>query len=249
MDRICKLTLLSSLCIAYIYLMEYFIAWYSGDPYERWVFGHRLLGHTYWYGGWIMLVVNFLTGAIALVQARPAESEGRFRHRLLINIGMWFERFTIIVGSLYQDFLPANWGFYKQTWVDIGTYHGHARRVFHDVSAVHPFPADDSRGRSQIRPAAGRSASSARRREGRQIMSAKTYGLIAEFDSPAAILRAAEKVRDAGYRRWDVFTPFPIHGLDKVMGFKNSLVGWFALVFGGGAFIGTMGLIWYLQRV
>ncbi len=76
-------------------------------------------------------------------------------------------------------------------------------------------------------------------------MSAKTYGLVAEFDSPAAILRAAEHVRDAGYQRWDVFTPFPIHGLDRVMGFKNSLVGWFALVFGGGAFVGTMGLIWF----
>ncbi|MGA3143009.1 MAG: DUF3341 domain-containing protein [Verrucomicrobiota bacterium] len=76
-------------------------------------------------------------------------------------------------------------------------------------------------------------------------MSAKTYGLIAEFDSPAAILQAAEKVRDAGYHRWDVFTPFPIHGLDKVMGFKNSPVGWFALLFGGGAFVATMGVIWY----
>jgi hypothetical protein len=73
----------------------------------------------------------------------------------------------------------------------------------------------------------------------------KTYGLIAEFDSPAAILSAAETVRYAGYQRWDVFTPFPIHGLDKVMGFKNSLVGWFALAFGGGAFVTTMGLIWF----
>ena len=76
-------------------------------------------------------------------------------------------------------------------------------------------------------------------------MSVKTYGLMAEFDSPAAILRAAGTVHDAGYQRWDVFTPFPIHGLDKVMGFKNSPVGWFALLFGGGAFAGTMGLIWY----
>ena len=76
-------------------------------------------------------------------------------------------------------------------------------------------------------------------------MSAKTYGIVAEFDSPAAILQAAEKVREAGYRRLDVFTPFPIHGMDRVMGFSNSLVGWFALVFGGGAFVATMGLIWY----
>jgi len=76
-------------------------------------------------------------------------------------------------------------------------------------------------------------------------VSVKTYGIIAEFDSPAAILRAAETVRDAGYRRWDVFTPFPIHGMDRVMGYGNSLVGWFALLFGAGAFVGTMGLIWY----
>ena len=75
----------------------------------------------------------------------------------------------------------------------------------------------------------------------------KPYGLIAEFDSPAAVLRAAKKVRDAGFRRWDVFSPFPVHGLDKVMGFKNSLVGWFALVFGGGSFIACMVAIWYMN--
>ena len=76
-------------------------------------------------------------------------------------------------------------------------------------------------------------------------MSEKLYGLMAEFNSPGEVLHAAEKVRAAGYRRWDVFTPFPIHGLDKVMGLKNSLVGWFALAFGGGAFVTTMGLIWF----
>jgi hypothetical protein len=73
----------------------------------------------------------------------------------------------------------------------------------------------------------------------------KNYGLIAEFDSAAAILRAAEKVRDAGYSRWETFTPFPIHGMEKVLGYKNSLVGWFALAFGGGAFLSVAGLIWF----
>ena len=76
-------------------------------------------------------------------------------------------------------------------------------------------------------------------------MNDKDYGLMAEFDSPAAILSAAEKIRAAGYCRWEAFTPFPIHGLDQVAGFKNSLVGWFALLFGGGAFVATMGLIWF----
>lgn len=73
----------------------------------------------------------------------------------------------------------------------------------------------------------------------------KPYGLMAEFDSPGAVLQAAEKVRDAGYRHWDVFTPFAIHGLDKVMGYKNSHVGWVALALGAGTFFGVVFLIWY----
>jgi hypothetical protein len=78
-------------------------------------------------------------------------------------------------------------------------------------------------------------------------MSEKTYGIIAEFDSPAAVLQAAKRVRDAGYSRWDVFSPFPVHGLEKVMGFRNSGVGWFAFIFGGGAFVGTMLMIWFMN--
>jgi hypothetical protein len=73
----------------------------------------------------------------------------------------------------------------------------------------------------------------------------KHYGIIAEFDSPAAILRAAEKVRDAGYRRWDTFTPFPIHGMEKVMKLGNSLVGWVALAGGAFMFLNVVGLIWF----
>ena len=60
----------------------------------------------------------------------------------------------------------------------------------------------------------------------------KPYGLIAEFDTPAALLAAAEKVRDAGYRRWDVFTPFPIHGMDRAMGLPDSKLGWIVLACG-----------------
>jgi hypothetical protein len=78
-------------------------------------------------------------------------------------------------------------------------------------------------------------------------MSEQNYGISAEFDSAAAVLDAAKKVRDAGYRRWDVFSPFPVHGLDKVMGLGNSKVGWFSFLFGAGAFIGTLLMIWYMN--
>lgn len=76
-------------------------------------------------------------------------------------------------------------------------------------------------------------------------MSEKIYGLMAEFDSPGALLRAAESIGSRGYRKWDCFTPFPIHGLDKIMGYRNSLVGWVSLAMGAGAFLSVVGLIWY----
>lgn len=69
----------------------------------------------------------------------------------------------------------------------------------------------------------------------------KMYGLLAEFDTPQAIMEAAAKVRDAGYRWWDTMTPFPVHGLDKAMGIKPTFLPW--LVFAGGATGALAGLV------
>jgi len=76
-------------------------------------------------------------------------------------------------------------------------------------------------------------------------MNEKIYGLMAEFNTPGDLLRAGEKLRAEGYQKWEAFTPFPIHGLDKIMGYRNSLVGWVAL--GGGAFmfLNIVFLIWF----
>ncbi len=73
----------------------------------------------------------------------------------------------------------------------------------------------------------------------------QTYGIIAEFETPAAIMHAAEKVRDSGFRKWDVFTPFPVHGMDKAMGLKNSRVGWFSCT----GYTCGMLMIWWMNAV
>ncbi|HAV61305.1 MAG TPA: DUF3341 domain-containing protein [Verrucomicrobiales bacterium] len=78
-------------------------------------------------------------------------------------------------------------------------------------------------------------------------MSNQAYGLIAEFDTPAATMHAAEQVRDAGFTRWDVFTPFPIHGMDKAMGIKNSKVGWFSFLGGVTGYTTGMLMIWWMN--
>ena len=74
---------------------------------------------------------------------------------------------------------------------------------------------------------------------------ANQHGLIAKFDTPADIKHAAEKVRDAGYKNWDVITPFPIHGMDPAMGIKRSLVGRFTIVGGTIGLTTGMLMIWF----
>jgi hypothetical protein len=76
-------------------------------------------------------------------------------------------------------------------------------------------------------------------------MPEQPYGLIATFDTPAELYKAAERVRNAGYRQWDCITPFPIHGLDGAMGLKRSIVPRFSLAGGITGFCTGMSLIWY----
>ena len=73
------------------------------------------------------------------------------------------------------------------------------------------------------------------------------YGLMAVFDTPGDAMRAAEQVRDAGYSKWDVHTPFPIHGMDAAMGLPNSKVGWFTFIGGATGYTTGMIMIWWMN--
>jgi hypothetical protein len=79
-------------------------------------------------------------------------------------------------------------------------------------------------------------------------MAERPYGLIATFETPGALMRAAEQVRDAGYRRWDCITPFPIHGLDKAMGVGRSKVPRISLCGGITGFCTGMSMIWFMDK-
>src|SRR5580704_279244 len=75
------------------------------------------------------------------------------------------------------------------------------------------------------------------------------YGIIAEFNNPADTIHAAQKVRDAGFRKWGVFNPFPVDGLDKAMGIRNSKVGWFSFIGGATGYTSGMLMIWWMNAV
>ncbi len=76
---------------------------------------------------------------------------------------------------------------------------------------------------------------------------APNYGLLAQFETPADTLRAAAMVREAGYTKWDVYSPFPIHGMDEAMGLRRSPVGWFTFLAGAAGFTLGMLMIWWMN--
>lgn len=78
---------------------------------------------------------------------------------------------------------------------------------------------------------------------------ARPYAIMAEFDTPADLMRAAETVRDAGFRKWDVFSPFPIHGMDAAMGLKDSKVGYIAFTGGVLGYTAGMLMIWWMNAL
>jgi len=122
-DLMCKITLAMGSIVGYAYATEVFIAWYSGNPYERFAFWNRAFG-PYWWAYWIMIACNVIAPQTFWFKKVRRNLVLVWILSIVVNIGMWFERFVIVVTSLNREFLPANWGFYRPTWVDIGTYAG-----------------------------------------------------------------------------------------------------------------------------
>ena len=109
--------------VGYAYSMEFFIAWYSGEIYESFTFINRAFGPYSW-AYWIMVSCNVITPQIFWFKKARSSIAIMFTASLLVNVGMWFERFVIVVTSLANDFLPSSWGIYEPTWVDVLTFLG-----------------------------------------------------------------------------------------------------------------------------
>jgi Ni/Fe-hydrogenase subunit HybB-like protein len=122
-ELMCKVTLATGSIVGYAYGMEFFIAWYSANPYEQFAFLNRAFGPYAW-AYWIMLTCNVVTPQLFWFKKVRTSMWLVFVLSIFVNIGMWFERFVIVVISLHRDFIPANWGYFRPTWVDILTYLG-----------------------------------------------------------------------------------------------------------------------------
>jgi molybdopterin-containing oxidoreductase family membrane subunit len=117
MEKLSKLVLLTSTMVGYSYLTEFFMAWYGPNTYERDLFWFRATGH-YWWAFWIMFTCNVIFPLSLWFKPMRRNMVFLFVLCLFVNVGMWFERFVIIVTSLSRSFNPTNWVWYKMSWTE-----------------------------------------------------------------------------------------------------------------------------------
>jgi Ni/Fe-hydrogenase subunit HybB-like protein len=122
-DRMAKLILATGLIVGYAYATEFFVAWYSGNIYELFAFKNRAFGPYAW-AYWTMVGCNVVVPQLFWSQRLRVHIPTLFVASILINVGMWFERFVIIVTSLHRDFMPANWDYFTPTFWDVATLVG-----------------------------------------------------------------------------------------------------------------------------
>ncbi|HAF78459.1 MAG TPA: molybdopterin oxidoreductase, partial [Maribacter sp.] len=105
------------------YITELFMAWYSGVEYEQYAFLNRATG-PYWWAYWSMMTCNVFSPQFMWFKKLRTSIMFSFFISIVVNIGMWFERFVIIVTSLHRDYLPSSWTMFSPTFVDIGIFIG-----------------------------------------------------------------------------------------------------------------------------
>jgi molybdopterin-containing oxidoreductase family membrane subunit len=123
LDAMAKVMLATGWIVFYGYGMEAFIAWYSANPYEGFVTWNRLTG-PYWWAYWSLIFCNGLVPQFLWSKTIRTSPVRLFIISIIVNVGMWLERFVIIVMSLHRDFLPSSWGHYAGTVFDWSMFLG-----------------------------------------------------------------------------------------------------------------------------
>lgn len=253
LDNMAKIMLATGLFVAYGYLTEAFTAWYSGNPADRFWLFNRTLGPYWWVFAALMACNILVPQALWFGKVRTTPLL-LFVTALVINVGMWLERYGIIVVSLHRDYLPSSWGMYTGTNWDRATYLGTIGlfltllfvfiRVLpmisifemrHLLASGHASAGADGSSTPPPLDTQPRPSPAA----GRPLLSGQPlYGLMAEFDSPEALLANAQKTYEAGYRRVSAYSPFPITGLAEALGLRPTRLPYLVLL---GGILGAVG--------
>lgn len=124
LENMCKVILATGSIVGYAYAMEFFIAWYGANPYERYVFFNNRAFGPYAWAYWTMISCNVIFPQLFWFKKVRTSIPAMFILSIIVNIGMWFERFVIIVTSLHADYIPSAWTYFRPSVWDISLFLG-----------------------------------------------------------------------------------------------------------------------------
>ncbi len=124
LENMAKITLVTGLMVCYGYAMELFYGWYSANTYEQFMISNRTWNGPYAWIYWLLIFCNGIIPQTLWIKRLRTNIPWLFTMSLIVSVGMWLERFVIIVTSLHRDFLPSSWDMYYPTVWDFSTFFG-----------------------------------------------------------------------------------------------------------------------------
>ena len=227
--------LVAGTIVAVAYLTEFFMAMRSHSEFEKYIFLNRAIGDYAW-AFWTMIICNIVLPQLLWFKKLRRSITFSVCVALVVCVGMWFERFVIIVTSLHRGYLPSSWTMFSPTWVDIGIFVGTLGFFFLlFLLYARSFPmiaqAEVKGGRCQVSGLRCQVSGNRYQETGvREQESLNSYLLT--LNSPEELLDKIKELKSEGKEIQEVYTPFYVHGLAKSLGLKRTRLGKATFLYG-----------------
>ena len=221
--------------VAVAYLTEFFTAMRSHSEFEQYVFHNRATGAYAW-AFWTMIICNVVLPQLLWFKKLRRSITFSVGVALVVCVGMWFERFVIIVTSLHRGYLPSSWTMFSPTWVDIGIFVGTLGFFFLlFLLYARSFPmiaqAEVKGVRSQVSGVRGQG--SGLRCQGTGVREQKSLtSYLLTLTSPEELLDKIKELKSEDKEIQEVYTPFYVHGLAEALGLKRTRLGKATFLYG-----------------
>ena len=221
--------------VAVAYLTEFFMAMRSHSEFEQYVFRNRATGAYAW-AFWTMIICNIVLPQLLWFKKLRRSIAFSVCVALVVCVGMWFERFVIIVTSLHRGYLPSSWTMFSPTWVDIGIFIGTLGfffLLFLLYARSFPMIAQAEVKGSRCQVSGDRCQVSGNRYQETGVREQESFNsYLLTLNSPEEFLDKIKELKSDGKEIQEVYTPFYVHGLAEALGLKRTRLGKATFLYG-----------------
>ena len=227
-DLMNTVMLVAGSIVAVAYLTEFFMAMRSHSEFEKYVFINRATGDYAW-AFWTMIICNIVLPQLLWIKKLRRSIAFSVCVALVVCVGMWFERFVIIVTSLHRGYLPSSWTMFSPTWVDIGIFVGTLGFFFLlFLLYARSFPMI---AQAEVKGVSGQVSGD--RCQGTDVSGQESLNsYLLTLTSPEELLDKIKELKSEGKEIQEVYTPFYVHGLDEALGLKRTRLGKATFLYG-----------------